>query len=63
MLLLSRKEEDTIVIDKDIVVKVVKIERGRVTIGIDAPDNVEILRGELLERDSSTKHRIGKRHT
>jgi carbon storage regulator len=49
MLVLSRKLSQQIMIGSDIRITVVKIERNQVRIGIEAPDEVAILRGELLE--------------
>lgn len=49
MLILSRKEEESIVIGDNIKIKVVSIEKGVVKLGIDAPEEVTILRSELLE--------------
>lgn len=50
MLVLSRKEQERIVIDGDIVVTVLGIDKnGQVRIGIDAPKEKKILRGELIE--------------
>lgn len=51
MLVLSRKEGDSIVIGDDIQVKVVRIVGNRVTVGIDAPAEVPIVRAELRERE------------
>lgn len=53
MLVLSRKEQETIRIGKDIVITITGIEGQRVSIGIEAPSDVKILRGELAERASS----------
>lgn len=50
MLVLSRKVSERIVINKDIVITVIDIERGKVRLGIDAPREVSIFRAELLER-------------
>lgn len=50
MLVLSRKISERIVINKDIVITVIDIERGKCRIGIDAPREVSIFRAELLER-------------
>jgi carbon storage regulator CsrA len=51
MLLLSRKTAETIVINDSVVVKVVRISGGRVAIGIEAPAEVSIRRGELGVRN------------
>jgi carbon storage regulator len=47
MLVLSRKYQDTIVIDQRIRIKVLAIRGDRIRLGIEAPDDVAILRGEL----------------
>jgi carbon storage regulator len=47
MLVLSRKVGETISIGDDVTISVVKLSGNRVRIGIDAPDDVEVLRGEL----------------
>lgn len=47
MLILSRKDSESIHIGKDIKIKVVSIEKGSVKLGIEAPDNMLILREEL----------------
>ena len=49
MLVLRRKVGDKLVIDGDITVEVVKIQRNRISLGIVAPSNVQILRGELTQ--------------
>jgi carbon storage regulator len=48
MLLLSRKKQESIVIDGRITVTVLGCGGGRVRIGVTAPANVKILRQELL---------------
>ncbi|MTI61566.1 MAG: carbon storage regulator CsrA [Firmicutes bacterium] len=50
MLVLSRKEDDKIIIDKKIVITVVELNAGRVKVGIDAPANVEIHREEIYHK-------------
>ena len=50
MLVLSRKESQTITIGDDIEVTVVAIQGGRVKVGISAPRNVPIRRSELSPR-------------
>ncbi len=49
MLVLSRKVGDKLVIDGNITVEVVKIQGNRISLGIVAPSNVKILRGELTQ--------------
>ena len=56
MLVLSRKNKESIIIDKDIKVTVVEICKDRVKLGIEAPDNIAVDREEIylrkLEDDS-----------
>lgn len=47
MLVLSRKLGEKIVIDGNIVLTVVDIDRGKIRIGIEAPREVPIYREEL----------------
>lgn len=49
MLVLSRKIDESIVIDGGITVVVLGVERDRVKLGISAPSFVHILREELVE--------------
>ena len=51
MLVLSRKNGEKIHIGNHITVTLVQIKGNRVRIGIDAPDDVAILRSELREFD------------
>ena len=56
MLVLSRKEGDEILLPElDIVVRVLKVRGKAVSIGIDAPRGIRILRSELESRDYSEK--------
>ena len=50
MLVLSRKTDESILIDGRIVVTIVQIEGGRVRLGITAPREVAIRRSELAPR-------------
>ncbi|REK19207.1 MAG: carbon storage regulator [Planctomycetota bacterium] len=50
MLLLSRKSGQSIVINDDIVVTIVGVDRNRVQVGIKAPPYVPIFRQEIVER-------------
>ena len=47
MLVLSRKLNEKIVINGNIVVTVVKIDRNTVRLGIDAPGDVPVFREEI----------------
>jgi carbon storage regulator len=47
MLVLSRKLNEKIVVDGNIVLTVVKIERNQIRLGIEAPRHVAILREEI----------------
>ena len=48
MLVLTRKAAETILIGDNIVIKVIKTGRGTVKIGIEAPEDVRVMRGELV---------------
>jgi carbon storage regulator len=62
MLVLSRKVGETIIIDGDVRVTVVAI-RGRETrLGIEAPEDVVILRGELAPFGSRPAPLAPRRH-
>ncbi len=47
MLVLSRKEGEQLMIGDNVVLTINRISGNRVTIGIDAPRDVRIVRGEL----------------
>lgn len=49
MLVLSRKIDEAIHINGNIKIKVVNIGGGRVRLGIEAPADVRIIRGEIDE--------------
>lgn len=57
MLILTRKVEQAIVIQGNILVTVLRVERDRVKLGITAPLDVTVLRAELLERDRRDESR------
>ena len=52
MLVLSRKVDQQIKIGDDITVTVVRVEGNRVRIGVSAPRDVRILRGELDAKEA-----------
>lgn len=47
MLVLSRKKDQQIIIDGEITIEVLKVKGNTVRLGISAPKNVKVLRGEL----------------
>lgn len=47
MLVLSRKVGEKLVIDGNITVVVTRVAGNRVTLGIEAPSDVRVVRGEL----------------
>lgn len=49
MLVLSRQKGQQICINDKIVITVLGWSRGRVSIGIDAPEQVRVVRSELAE--------------
>lgn len=51
MLVLSRKINEKIVIDGNITVVVVSVERNKVKLGIEAPHHVDVMREELLSQE------------
>lgn len=48
MLVLSRKVGEKIVIGDNITVTLVRLAGNRVAIGVDAPDRVRVMRGEIM---------------
>jgi carbon storage regulator len=49
MLVLTRKPGEKIYIDSDITITVLEIKGNKIRIGIEAPDDVTVLRAELRE--------------
>ncbi len=47
MLVLTRKQNETIHIGGNVVIKVIATGRGKVKIGIEAPNSIRVRRGEL----------------
>ncbi len=53
MLVLSRKVGEKILIGDEIVVTVVRVSPGVVRIGVDAPENLTIVRQEIQKTSSN----------
>lgn len=49
MLILSRKQDDGVIIGDEIEIKVISIEKGSVRLGLNAPKDMLILRSELKD--------------
>lgn len=56
MLVLSRKMSETIVINGEITIQVLRIRGGSIRIGIQAPNEVRVRRGELAETPATHPH-------
>lgn len=50
MLILTRKKDESIIIDGNIEIQVIGIEDGKVKIGIKAPKSVSIHRSEIFDK-------------
>jgi carbon storage regulator len=57
MLVLGRKEGETILIEGGIRIVVVAFEKGSVRLGIEAPPTLRILRGELAQQVAAENQR------
>lgn len=58
MLILSRKKNESVVIDGEIVITVVEVRGDKVRLGFDAPKNIKIHRVEVaesIEQEKETK--------
>ena len=55
MLVLSRKVGDSIVIDGNIVLTVVKVDWNQVRLGIEAPKHIQVLRSEITGEEERKK--------
>ena len=53
MLVLTRKTSESIQIGDGITLKVIRCGKGSVKLGIDAPADVRVLRGELVVADAA----------
>jgi len=53
MLVLTRKRNEMIRVGNNVVIKIIKTGKGSVKIGIEAPANVRVLRGELAPFEES----------
>ena len=59
MLVLRRKKAETVVVDGRIQIKVLRISRNAISLGIDAPGDVTIWRGELEQEEELARLKGG----
>lgn len=59
MLNLTRRIGETIRIGDSIAVTVLDVKGSQVRIGVDAPQEVKVLRGELIDRTQATRRAAG----
>ena len=59
MLVLTRKTEERIQIGDNITIKILRVRRHSVQIGIEAPGEVQVLRGELIATPPEPGDRSG----
>ena len=61
MLVLERKKNESIIIGENVEIKVINCENGKVKLGIDAPESIEINRKEIYEKiEKENKESINK---
>lgn len=58
MLVLTRKVNQQIRLGEDITITVLRVQGNSIRIGVDAPRNVRVLRGELEPRDQASMETI-----
>lgn len=58
MLVLTRKIDEQIKIGDDITITIIKLRNNQIRIGIDAPRDVRVLRGELEPKETPTNNRV-----
>lgn len=56
MLVLTRKQDGVIRIGDDIVIRVIRTGKSSIKIGVDAPANVKVVRGELVPLNTQGEH-------
>lgn len=59
MLVLSRKALQSVIVGQDVKITVIRVEGNQVRIGIEAPNDVRILRGELTGESDEAVARCG----
>jgi carbon storage regulator len=60
MLVLARKSKETIQIGDQITISILRIKGNSVRVGIEAPGNVRVIRGEIAASDGEPADRGGR---
>ena len=60
MLVLSRKKNESIVINGDIRIEILQIKGKQIRLGITAPSSMKVLRGELPQRMNAASEQPGE---
>ena len=60
MLVLSRKLNERIVVGGSVVVTVVRISGDKVRLGIDAPDDIRVIRDEVVDPEGAAESNEGR---
>ena len=60
MLVLSRKKNESIVIDENIVITVVEIRGDKVRLGIEAPKEIPVHRSEVYDAINALRQNTGE---
>ncbi|MCB0176618.1 MAG: carbon storage regulator CsrA [Anaerolineae bacterium] len=63
MLVLGRKINESVMIGDNIIITILAVDGDKIKIGIDAPSEVRILRGELYEAVKEENLRAAKSST
>lgn len=58
MLVLLRRDGDTIVINGNITIRLLQSKTGRARIGVEAPKNIRVARGEQLEASDHSEEDV-----
>ena len=67
MLIIQRKNNETVHIGKNVIIHVLHVKNGSVKLGFEAPQEVQIMRGKLVEEGQTHAqyrqlHKRGPRH-
>lgn len=55
MLIITRKKNESVIINENIEIMIIEVQGEKIRLGIDAPHSVKIIRKELLETEVLNK--------